>query len=110
MGPADENPSKEIDLSTFYAENFSFIPDIDLYSTSKLENLMGREIVIGAFDYRPFVAVDYERLPLYKDLAEDNPKHLVHMDGTEVKICHVFCQKFNCTVQFDTCKFCKTRN
>ncbi|KAM7358164.1 ionotropic receptor 21a-like isoform 2-T2 [Cochliomyia hominivorax] len=102
VGPNSQNPKELLFLSTFYAPNKTFMPDINLSSLNKLRNLQGREIIVGVFDYRPFVAVDFERYPQYHDRAENNPKHLVHVDGTEVRICHTFCKMYNCSVEFDT--------
>ncbi|KAM7358165.1 uncharacterized protein ACRADG_003219 [Cochliomyia hominivorax] len=102
VGPNSQHPEELLYLSTFYGQNNTFVPEIDFSSHNKLKNLHGREIIVGAFDYRPFVAVDFERLPQYHDHAKDNPKHLVHVDGTEIRICHTFCKMYNCTVEFDT--------
>ncbi|KNC22699.1 hypothetical protein FF38_01653, partial [Lucilia cuprina] len=102
VGLKSQHPEELIFLSTFNALTLTFEPDLDLFSLHKLQNLQGREIVMGVFDYRPFVAIDFERSPQYYDYAADNPSHLVHVDGTEVRICHEFCDWYNCTVQFDT--------
>uniref|UniRef100_A0A1I8M877 Ionotropic glutamate receptor C-terminal domain-containing protein n=2 Tax=Musca domestica TaxID=7370 RepID=A0A1I8M877_MUSDO len=102
VGSLFENPNELIDVSVFNAIEGTFEPTVDLYPRNKLQNLQGREIIVGAFDYRPFVVVDFNRLPLYYDHAEDNPRHLVHIDGTEMRIVHTFCELYNCSVQVDT--------
>ncbi|KNC22703.1 hypothetical protein FF38_01655 [Lucilia cuprina] len=102
VGSRSQHPEELFLLSTFDALDRTFSPDIDLFSTERLKDLQGREIIIASLDYRPFVAVDYEREPLFYDQAEDNPSHLVHVDGSETRVCHTFCEIYNCTVQFDT--------
>lgn len=75
---------------------------MDLFSKNKLQNLQGREIIVGAFDYRPFMVVDFQRSPDYYDHAADNPRHRAHVDGTEMHIVHTFCEIYNCSVHVDT--------
>lgn len=102
VGLRSHHPEQLTLLSTFYASNQSFEPPFEAFVGAKLSNLQGRELIVGAFDYRPFVAVDFQRLPLYHDRAADNPSHLVHVDGTEIRLSHVFCELYNCSLQFDT--------
>ncbi|KAM7355844.1 uncharacterized protein ACRADG_001788 [Cochliomyia hominivorax] len=102
VGPLNENPEELYLLNTFDALTLKFTPDIDLFSPEKLRDLQGREIIVAALDYRPFVAVDFERYPKYYDHSEKNPTHLVHVDGAETRVCHTFCELYNCTMQFDT--------
>lgn len=104
VGSFFENPHELVQISQYDALNETFEPNVDLFSRHKLQNLQGREIIVGAFDYRPFVVVDFQRLPQYHDYAEDNPRHLVHIDGTEMRVVHTFCEIYNCSVQADTCK------
>ncbi|XP_061400434.1 uncharacterized protein LOC133336153 [Musca vetustissima] len=48
------------------------------------------------------MVVDFHSVPENYDHAEDNPRHLVHIDGTEMRIVHTFCELYNCSVQVDT--------
>lgn len=105
VGSRLQQPEQLIQLTTFYGHNQSFQPAVELYSSKKLMNLQGREIILGAFTYPPFTSVDYQRLPLFYDQAADNPTHLVNMDGIELRICYAFCELYNCTFQFDTCTY-----
>ncbi|KAH8357605.1 hypothetical protein KR200_004404, partial [Drosophila serrata] len=69
--------------------------------SEKLQNLQGREIVIGVFDYKPFMLLDYEKQPKVYDRAADTTD-AVSIDGTEVRLMLIFCELYNCTVQVDT--------
>ncbi|KAH8322625.1 hypothetical protein KR059_001522, partial [Drosophila kikkawai] len=69
--------------------------------SDKLRNLQGREVVIGVFDYKPFMLLDYDKQPKVYDRASDT-KEAVYIDGTEVRLMLVFCELYNCTVQVDT--------
>ncbi|XP_034106527.1 uncharacterized protein LOC117569468 [Drosophila albomicans] len=71
---------------------------IDL--TNKLRNLQGREIVLGIFNYKPFMVVDYDKQPKVYNRAQHGAE--VHIDGTEVRLLLIFCELHNCTVQADT--------
>ncbi|SPP77239.1 uncharacterized protein LOC117580458 isoform X1 [Drosophila guanche] len=68
--------------------------------SKKLQNLQGREVFIGIFDYKPFMLLDYERQPTVYDRAEGKTE--VFIDGTEVRLMMIFCKLYNCTVQVDT--------
>ncbi|XP_059220429.1 LOW QUALITY PROTEIN: uncharacterized protein LOC106095247 [Stomoxys calcitrans] len=102
VGPLQENPDAIITLSHFSMQKKIFEPHVDFSSIDKLQNLQGRQLIVGAFDYRPFVVVDFERQPQYLDHALDNPRHAVHIDGTEMHIVLIFCQIYNCTIEVDT--------
>ncbi|XP_061400433.1 uncharacterized protein LOC133336152 [Musca vetustissima] len=102
VGSLFENPQELQQITQFDALTGKFEPKVDLILRNKLQNLQGREIIVGAFDYRPFMVVDFHRLPQYYDRAEDNPRHLAHVDGTEMHIVHTFCALYNCSVQVDT--------
>ncbi|KAH8262540.1 hypothetical protein KR026_010626 [Drosophila bipectinata] len=68
--------------------------------SQKLRNLQGREIIIGIFDYKPFMVMDREREPTVYDRATN--KEDIFIDGTDVKLMLIFCELHNCTVQVDT--------
>ncbi|KAH8373322.1 hypothetical protein KR009_000616 [Drosophila setifemur] len=68
--------------------------------SEKLKNLQGREVVIGIFDYKPFMLLDYDRQPWFFNRAEN--KSIVSIDGTEVRLMLIFCELHNCTIQVDT--------
>ncbi|KAH8296661.1 hypothetical protein KR054_009479, partial [Drosophila jambulina] len=69
--------------------------------SEKLRNLQGREIVIGVFDYKPFMLLDYDKQPKVYDRASDTTD-AVSIDGTEVRLMLIFCELYNCTIQVDT--------
>ncbi|XP_061400436.1 uncharacterized protein LOC133336155, partial [Musca vetustissima] len=102
VGSLFKNPHELLEISKFDALTRTFEPNVSLYPRNKLQNLHGREVIVGAFDYRPFIVVEYNRTPEYYDHAEDNPRHLAHIDGTEMRILHTFCELYNCSVQMDT--------
>ncbi|XP_075161102.1 ionotropic receptor 76a [Haematobia irritans] len=102
IGPSNDKPQQLFLLTTFDAEKRVFNPEMDLFPDDRLNDLQGREIITGIFDYRPFMALDFHRQPLYYDHAYDNPRHLAHIDGTDVRILHTFCELYNCTVEVDT--------
>lgn len=104
VGPLNEHPEQMLPLTTYNALERSFTSEVDLLLPDKLNDLQGRELIVAALNYRPFVALDYEHMPLYPDRAEDNPTHLVHVDGVETRISHTFCELYNCSIQFDTCE------
>ncbi|KAH8328499.1 hypothetical protein KR067_010239, partial [Drosophila pandora] len=66
----------------------------------KLRNLQGREIIIGIFDYKPFMVLDREKQPTVFDRARS--KADIFIDGTDVRLMLIFCELHNCTVQVDT--------
>ncbi|KAH8361664.1 hypothetical protein KR084_012540, partial [Drosophila pseudotakahashii] len=66
----------------------------------KMRNLMGREVVIGIFDYKPFMLLDYEKTPFYYDRSENKTE--VTIDGTDIRLMLIFCELYNCTIQVDT--------
>ncbi|XP_073843764.1 uncharacterized protein [Musca autumnalis] len=103
VGSVFGSPHELLKISKFDALTRTFEPNVDLYSLQKLQNLQQREIIVGVFDYRPLMVVDYhQRLPETYDHAADNPRHLVHANGTEMRIVHGFCELYNCSVQVDT--------
>ncbi|XP_070852026.1 ionotropic receptor 25a isoform X2 [Drosophila suzukii] len=65
-----------------------------------MRNLKGREVVIGIFDYKPFMLLDYERKPFFYDRSENTTE--VAIDGTEIRLMLTFCELYNCTIQVDT--------
>ncbi|TMW45306.1 hypothetical protein DOY81_009613, partial [Sarcophaga bullata] len=103
VGSLDEHPEQLLHLTTYNALERSFTPEVDLFLPDKLKDLQGREVIVAAFNYRPFVALEYDYLPLYPDRAEDNPTHLVHVDGVETRITHTFCELYTTVAsQFGT--------
>ncbi|XP_061400435.1 uncharacterized protein LOC133336154 [Musca vetustissima] len=102
VGSFFEKPHELLQMTQFDALTGRFEPNVDLSLKNKLQNLQGREIIVGAFDYRPFMVVDFHSVPENYDHAEDNLRHLVHIDGTEMRIVHTFCELYNCSVQVDT--------
>ncbi|XP_037932152.1 uncharacterized protein LOC119666945, partial [Teleopsis dalmanni] len=68
----------------------------------KLQDLQGREVVVGAFDYRPMVVIDYNIWPQMNDRALDNKRGSVHINGAEVRVLLTLCELYNCTVEVDT--------
>ncbi|XP_016955809.1 uncharacterized protein LOC108028462 [Drosophila biarmipes] len=105
VGPRnfDKNPGPvEFDLlQRFDAENEELTWDEGMKSalSAKLRNLEGREVVIGIFDYKPFMLLDYEKQPYFYDRAENTE---VAIDGTEVRLMLNFCDLYNCSIQVDT--------
>nr|XP_036671143.1 uncharacterized protein LOC108005868 isoform X2 [Drosophila suzukii] len=106
VGPRnfDTNPGLvEFDLLQRYdAENDEIIWDVRTKSdlSVKMRNLKGREVVIGIFDYKPFMLLDYERNPFFYDRSENTTE--VAIDGTEIRLMLTFCELYNCTIQVDT--------
>ncbi|XP_037722513.1 uncharacterized protein LOC119555282 [Drosophila subpulchrella] len=106
VGPRnfDTNPGLvEFDLLQRYdAENDEIIWDGGTKSplSVKMRNLKGREVVIGIFDYKPFMLLDYERKPFFYDRSENTTE--VAIDGTEIRLMLTFCELYNCTIQVDT--------
>ncbi|XP_033240329.1 uncharacterized protein Ir76a isoform X1 [Drosophila pseudoobscura] len=90
--------------------------------SKKLKDLQGREVVIGIFNYKPFMLLEYvgrfifenriffnrtiskrigqERQPTVYDRAQGKTE--VFIDGTEVRLMMLFCELHNCTIQVDT--------
>ncbi|XP_044313598.1 uncharacterized protein LOC108038802 isoform X1 [Drosophila rhopaloa] len=68
--------------------------------TDKMRNLHGREVVIGIFDYKPFMLLDYEKQPFFYDRSENTTE--VTIDGTDIRLMLIFCELYNCTIQVDT--------
>ncbi|XP_017955428.2 uncharacterized protein LOC108650710 [Drosophila navojoa] len=68
--------------------------------SSKMKNLQGREVVLGLFNYEPFMLLSYEKQPAMFDRASN--KTVAHADGTEVRVILTFCEIYNCTLQIDT--------
>ncbi|XP_052848888.1 uncharacterized protein LOC128260145 [Drosophila gunungcola] len=106
VGPRDFNPNPgpvEFDLLQKYdAEKEEIIWDVGTKSTmlGKMRNLQGREVVIGIFDYKPFMLLEYKKQPVYYDRSENTTE--VTIDGTEVRLMIIFCELYNCTIQVDT--------
>ncbi|XP_036671140.3 uncharacterized protein Ir76a isoform X1 [Drosophila suzukii] len=106
VGPRnfDTNPGLvDFDLLQRYdAENDEIIWDVGTKSalSVKMRNLKGREVVIGIFDYKPFMLLDYERKPFFYDRSENTTE--VAIDGTEIRLMLTFCELYNCTIQVDT--------
>ncbi|KAH8268768.1 hypothetical protein KR018_003833, partial [Drosophila ironensis] len=96
-------PAVEFDLVQLYDAQTKDITSgqrITSDLTGKLRNLQGREVVIGIFDYKPFMVVDHEKQPWVYDRSEN--KMQVSIDGTDVRLMLSFCELHNCTVQIDT--------
>ncbi|XP_017071308.1 ionotropic receptor 21a [Drosophila eugracilis] len=68
--------------------------------SAKMRNLKGREIVIGIFDYKPFMLLNYERQPFFYDRFENTTE--VTIDGTDIRLMLIFCERYNCSIQVDT--------
>ncbi|EDW73340.2 uncharacterized protein Dwil_GK17497 [Drosophila willistoni] len=104
VGPRDfkDNP-ESVNLYTlqlYDALNQEIMWQSDDTLSSKLQNLQGREMVIGVFDYEPFMVVTYEGQPKFYDRALDKPQ--VAIDGTDIRLMLIFCERYNCTIQADT--------
>ncbi|XP_017121961.1 uncharacterized protein LOC108142544 [Drosophila elegans] len=106
VGPRDFGPIPgpvEFDLLQKYdAAKEKITRDVGKKSTmlGKMRNLQGREVVIGIFDYKPFMLLDYKKQPFYYDRSENTTE--VTIDGTEVRLMIIFCELYNCTIQVDT--------
>ncbi|KAH8371943.1 hypothetical protein KR093_009388, partial [Drosophila rubida] len=74
--------------------------DSGINLSSKLRNLQGREIIVGIFNYKPFMLLDYDKQPKIYNRAQHGAD--VHIDGTEVRLLLSFCELHNCTLQADT--------
>ncbi|XP_064545280.1 uncharacterized protein Ir76a [Drosophila montana] len=68
--------------------------------SEKMRNLEGREIILGLFNYEPFMLLDYLKQPALYDRASNRAEAFA--DGTEVRVVRTFCELYNCTVQLDT--------
>ncbi|ALC48028.1 Ir76a, partial [Drosophila busckii] len=66
----------------------------DMNWKHKLKNLQGREVVVGVFDYKPFMLLSYSKLNASKAFA----------DGTEVRVMLTFCEIYNCSIEVDNCQ------
>ncbi|XP_070070730.1 uncharacterized protein Ir76a isoform X1 [Drosophila takahashii] len=86
-------------LQRYDAESDENIWDVGMLSV-KMQNLMGREVVIGIFDYKPFMLLDYEKTPFYYDRSQNTTE--VTIDGTDIRLMLIFCELYNCTIQVDT--------
>ncbi|XP_030371974.1 uncharacterized protein LOC115622217 [Scaptodrosophila lebanonensis] len=73
-----------------------------LVNQNKLANLQGREVVIGVFDYKPFMLLNYDNKPRLFDRAIKKPFDEVFVDGTDFRLMLNFCELHNCSMQVDT--------
>ncbi|XP_067613811.1 glutamate [NMDA] receptor subunit 1 [Eurosta solidaginis] len=101
IGPLAEHPEQFYILDRFDALSGKFELGVDLYM-NKINNLQGREVTAGVFDYRPFSVVDLERQPQVKDHNPGNTRGTAHLDGTEVRMLLALCEVINCTVEVDS--------
>ncbi|KMZ00607.1 uncharacterized protein Dsimw501_GD14827, isoform B [Drosophila simulans] len=90
-------------LQRFDAQDTEATWETQSAMSSKMRNLKGREVVIGIFDYKPFMLLDYEKTPLYYDRFKNTTE--VTIDGTDIQLMLIFCQLYNCTIQVDTCRY-----
>ncbi|XP_039963337.1 uncharacterized protein LOC120776613 [Bactrocera tryoni] len=101
IGPLAEHPEQLYVLDRYNGVEGKFELGVDLYM-DKVQNLQGREVTVGIFDYRPFTVKDYNLQPQIKDHAPENLRGMVHIDGTEVRMLLALCEVVNCTVNADT--------
>ncbi|KAH8274541.1 hypothetical protein KR044_008607, partial [Drosophila immigrans] len=87
-------------LQLYDAQLGQVIWDSGIDMSSKLRDLEGREIVVGLFNYKPFMLLDYDKQPKVHNRAQHGTDVLI--DGTEVRLLLIFCEIYNCTVQADT--------
>nr|ACN81897.1 IR76a [Drosophila melanogaster] len=104
VGPRNFNKNPEpvefYILQRFDAKGTKATWETQSAMSSKMRNLKGREVVIGIFDYKPFMLLDYEKPPLYYDRFMNTTD--VTIDGTDIQLMLIFCELYNCTIQVDT--------
>ena len=58
IGSFDQYPQDMYELNRYNAKEDSFMWPLN-GCVNKLDNLEGREVILGAFNYRPFMVLDY---------------------------------------------------